>query len=55
VTHDIPPGPRPPATAARIQNPARPKFHWRSYPRFLGARFWLAFDGTWVFYVWMTC
>jgi Ni/Fe-hydrogenase subunit HybB-like protein len=28
--------------------------HWRNYPRFLSRVIWEAFDGNWMFYVWMT-
>jgi len=27
--------------------------HWRAYPRFLSRVVWQAFDGNWLFYVWM--
>lgn len=34
--------------------PVRTQSHWRDYPRFLGNAVLEAFDGNWVFYVWMT-
>lgn len=40
--------------ADRRSVPVRVQSHWRDYPRFLGNAVLEAFDGNWVFYVWMT-